>query len=273
MAPTSIQSEGDLEVVVLYETHGLLADLIGPDLYTIGGTAPEQTALPHDTPSFKLFLILLIELFAEGARSASINNKFLNCSLLKGVAWLNSRYPAESAAVGLDVATSTLSSWLETEVPVEFWCPDVDTQITLNLTRAQLISVASNATKHHLLRLTELVGKLEGWCTKAGYQFSPQQLSAVLACLLEEASNNRVRYHQTYILEMLGNLFLAVNEFIWNRFRRNPTNDTRKMDHPAGVTSDVFRDLYGSVLVFKRYDRSRITDFTPSTSQYLRSRY
>jgi hypothetical protein len=43
MAPFAAkQSPGDLEVVLLHEAHGVLADIIGPNLYTIYGTAPEQ---------------------------------------------------------------------------------------------------------------------------------------------------------------------------------------------------------------------------------------
>jgi len=42
---------------------------------------------------------------------------------------------------------------------------------------------------------------------------------------------------------------------------------------PEGVTSDVFSNLYGAVLVFKRYAPERIRDFTPTAMPLLRQPY
>ncbi|HQP89170.1 MAG TPA: hypothetical protein PLL76_23175 [Thermoanaerobaculia bacterium] len=272
MTVPSIQSEGDLEVVVLYESHELLASLIGPDLYSVGEPPTRGTAQPHDSAAFDLFLIRVGEMLAEGARSAAINGGYQNWSLLGGLGWLSRRYPDEAADSGLASALGTLTSWLTQEVPVSFWCPDVDTQITVSLSRQQLISMVANGTKHSLLRLSELLRKLERSCVSAGYTFTAQQLVPVLHCLLNEG-RSRLRYHFSYLTEMLAVLFLALNQLIVARFQQNPTNDIRQMNHPNGVTSDVFRDLYGSVLVFKRYATSRITDFTPETDPFLRLRY
>ena len=51
MGIAAIQSEGDLEVILLHEAHSALAGVINPALYSIGGNRPEQTALFHDAPS------------------------------------------------------------------------------------------------------------------------------------------------------------------------------------------------------------------------------
>jgi hypothetical protein len=83
----TIQSEGDLEVVLLHETHSVLAEIIGPELYSVGGTAPEQSVLFHTRSTFNLFLILLVEIFAEGQRSAYINQKYENWSLFALEGW------------------------------------------------------------------------------------------------------------------------------------------------------------------------------------------
>jgi hypothetical protein len=268
----SIQSEGDLEVVVLFESHELLSSIIGPDLYGFAGSPERGSAQPHDTPSFELFLIRVVELFADGPRSATINGQQQNWSLLRGLSWLTKRYPEEAIASGLGLSTRTLVEWLEQEAPVSFWCADVDTQVILPMSRQQLISITANGTKHHILRLSDVLGKLDRQCCKAGYSFSAQQLLPVFRSLLEEG-RSRLRYHFSYLVEMLAHMFLALNEIVVARFEWNPTNDVRNIQQPPGVTSDVFRDLYGHVLVFKRYSKSRITDFTPDTWPYLRLRY
>ena len=267
-----IQSEGDLEVVLLHETHSVLAEIIGPELYSIGGTPPEQSVLFHTRLSFNHFLILAVELFAEGPRSAIINQKFQNWSLLKGLRWFCDRYPDEAKAAGLQEAVSSLETWLAKEVHFQFWCPDVNSEVSFSLKNEQLISFGANTAKHHLLRLSDLLGKLEALCVNAGYGFTPQQFPAVLDSMIEEV-RSRLHYHSSYLLELLGSVFFALNKVIKARFAKNPTNRVNEMTVPAGVTSDVFRNLYGSVMVFDRYDDSRIRDYTPVTTRYLKMRY
>jgi hypothetical protein len=261
----SIQSEGDLEIVILHESHGLLAEIIGPELYDLRGRKTDQTAYFHTQASFKFFLVLAIELIAEGTKSAYINSKYENWSLLDGLNWITERNSSDAQSVGLDSALNDFTVWLNAEEPFSFWCPGVWKQINLQLSKKQLIYFGANTAKHHLLRLSELIAKMERLCSKAGYSYSPQQLVAVLENLTEEVNSKSV-YHATFFLEMLGKIFLALNRLIWLRFRRNPTNNVVLMDHPSGVTDEVFRNMYGSVLVFKRYDEARIIDHTPNTS-------
>ena len=268
----AIQSEGDLEVVLLHETHSVLAEIIGPELYSVGGTPPEQSILFHTRSSFNLFLILVVEFFAEGPRSASINHKFQNWSLFKGLRWFCERYPDEAKAAGLQEAVSSLESWVAKDVHFQFWCPDVNTDVSFSLKNEQLMSFGANTAKHHLFRLSDLLGKLESLCVNAGYSFTAQQFPAVLASMIEEV-RSRLEYHSSYLVELLGNVFFALNKLIKARFDQNPTNCVKEMTAPAGVTSDVFRDLYGSVMVFKRHDDSRIRDYTPVATRYLKMRY
>lgn len=272
MSIASIRSEGDLEVVLLRETHSALAEIIGPELYSVSGTPPEQSVLFHMDSCFNLFLILAVEFFAEGQRSALINQKYQNWSLLKGLSWFCTAHQDEATATGLDVAVSNLEGWVTREVPFRFWCPDVNTHVEFMLRNGQLISFGANTAKHHLLRLADLLGKLETLCLNAGYTFSAQELSAVLTSMIEEV-RSRLLYHSSYLLELLGNVFLALNAVIGDRFAANPTNRVSEMTMPPGITSDVFRDLYGSVLVFKHYEEHRIRAYTPITTRYLKLRY
>lgn len=265
----AIRSEGDLEVVLLHESHELLAEIIGPELYAISGSPPNQQVLFHTHSAFNLFLILVVEFFAEGSQSAYIDDKFQNWSLIKGLRWFCNTYPDESSQTKLENAVANLETWLVQEVPFHFWCPDVDaeTEIRFNLKNDLLINFGANTAKHHLLRLSELLGKLDNLCAKAGYSFSPQELSAVLVSMIEELQS-RLQYHSTHIIELLGNVFFSLNSVIKARFASNPTNRVSDMIIPAGVTSSVFMDLYGSVLVFKNYDESRILKHTPVTTRF-----
>lgn len=103
----------------------------------------------------------------------------------------------------------------------------------------------------------------------AGYSFTPQQLVSVLDDMTREA-DSRLIFVSTCIVELYGKLLLAINRLICARFGRNPTNQVNDMHHPKGTSSEIFRNLYGSVLVFKRYGENRITDYTPVTTKWER---
>ncbi len=272
MGIASVRSDGDLEIVILHEAHEALADLIGPDLYEVRGAPPAQEVWCRTESHFNLFIILVAEFLAEGHSSAFIDDRNQSWSLLKGLRWLCEKYPSESSSAGLDTAVSAFEFWIDRAVPTRFWCPEVNTHVEFNLSNRNLIWFGANAAKHNLLRLSQLLGKLDDHSRRAGQTFSPQELSAVLNALVTEV-RSRLAYHATYIVELLGNIFFALNEMVRQRFAANPTNRTNDMVMPEGVTSDVFRDLYGSVLVFKRYTNERIRKHTPTTNPMFQLRY
>lgn len=267
-----IRSEGDLEAVALYEGHDLLAQLVGPALYRVAGTAPHQVVNFHSQQTYDLFLILLMEFVAEGARSAFIEDRFHNLSLLSSLRRVAGRHPHEARNAGLNVAISKIEVWLRREVPFEFWYPDGEIEVRFNLPNTQLLSFGANTTKHRLLRLSELIAKVGRYCEAAGYQFDDQQALSVLRTMIDEV-HSRLTYHSSYLAELAGGVFFALNLFLRSRFEANPTNRWDEVIYPEGITSEVFRSLYLDALVFKQYTDQRIQDYTPITSELLRRRY
>ena len=273
MVEAVIQSEGDLEIVLLHESHGALASIIGKDLYTVSGDAPNQEIWFQDERRFDLFLVLLVELFAEGRDAVTINGRRKNLGLLDGLGWIDQKLRGESVDCGLNAALSELRNWLDTETHFEVWCPDIEMQINFPITRRDLIWFAANHVKHSLLRLSGVLSKLARKLEAAEMEVPHQHTVHVLNATIEEI-RNRLTYHSTFIIEMLGTLFISINRLILGRFAENPTNRVDDMVMPEGVTSDVFRNLYGDVLVFKRYDeQDRIRAFVPVTNPVLKLRY
>ena len=82
MAATVIKSSGDLEIILLHEAHDTLASIIGPHLYTVLGDAPRQEIRFANVQCFDLFLIRLIEIFAEGHNVVTIDGRPMNLGLL-----------------------------------------------------------------------------------------------------------------------------------------------------------------------------------------------
>ena len=273
MAEAVIQSDGDLEIVLLHESHEALASIIGKDLYTVSGDAPNQEIWFQNDRCFDLFLVLLVELFAEGRDVVTINGRKKNLGLLDGLGWLDLKLRAETTDCGLSAALTELRDWLDTETLFEVWCPDIEMQVNFPITRRDLIWFGANHVKHSLLRLSGVLSKLSQKLETADIEVPRQHTVHVLDATIEEI-RSRLIYHSTFIIELLGKLFISINRLILGRFAFNPTNRTDDMVMPEGVTSDVFRNLYADVLVFKCYDeQDRIRAFVPVTNPVMKIRY
>jgi hypothetical protein len=266
------ESEGELEVAILHENHNALATIIHPDLYKVVGDSPDQNIVFHNNPCFELFLVRVIEIFAAGSKNATINKKNYNHSLFSGAQWLCEQHEKETKSVGLNEICEEINDWIESKKYFSFWCGELGTQFEFELTRLQLIYFGGNIFKHNLFRLNIIMKKLLNLCKKNGYNISTDELVSVIEPFSEELSS-RLKYHSTYLAEILGKYFQAINQFIINRFNIKKTNKDSEMNFPDGVVSNAYKNLYGSTIVFHRYEEERIKNFTPTTSESLKKRY
>jgi hypothetical protein len=267
-----INSEGDLEIIILYENQEAFTDILNPNLYAVLGEVPEQNIVFHNDSCFDLFVVHTSELFAEGSNNVRLNGKTQNFSLFGGALWLCERYEDEARRAGLTSACDALNSWLEKRVPFAFWCSNLHTQFELEMSRKELLSFAGNLSKHNILRLNILLSRLQRLFERNGSLVEEQDLIGVLEPFVAELKS-RLLYHSSFLVEMLYDYFAAINRFIINRFDIMKTNDVRKMKLPDTVSSDSYRNLYGDTLVFRRYDEARFSKFKPTTTEYLKMRY
>ena len=108
MGEAPIQSAGDLEIVLLHEVHETLASIVGPHLYTILGDAPNQEVRFANERYFELFLIHLVELFAEGHNVIAIDGRSRNMSLVEGLGWLDQSRQDETRTCGLSAVLAAV---------------------------------------------------------------------------------------------------------------------------------------------------------------------
>lgn len=266
---SAIMSEGDLEVVLLYENHELLADIISPNYYDLLGDPPSEVHF-MSAAAFRSFIVRVEELFAEG--TVAIDGMPLKLSLLSAVERFCQRRPEEALETGLSASSESLRKWVDAKPPFSFWCGDLDKQIELALSRRQMINFAANLHKHSLLRLGIFMKQLHDLCKKQGLQLCGADLVAVREPLIEEIES-RLHYLASWLVELVGPYFEALNAVVARRYNLTRTNDVARMVIPQGVTSNALRDLYGSTLVFKNYDVNRIRRFIPSVPDILKTRY
>jgi hypothetical protein len=266
-----ITSPGDLEVVLLYETHLLLGNVISTDYYDLRGSPPFEVSFRNDAV-FGDFLVHVEELFALGSNHVQLGGRERQLSLFAASEWFSKQHPVEADGAGLSSACKQLREWLDTDRTLDFWCGALRRDIQLDLSRRRMIYFAANLHKHGLFRLGRLMEIVRTLGERSGLRFSNADLIAVRDPLIEEL-NGRLEYLASWLVEMLGAYFLALNSVIVGRYNRNPTNDVRMMRMPPGVTSDAIRDLYGSTLVFHRYSRERIASCIPVVPELLKRRY
>lgn len=268
----TIQTEGDLEVVVLLETHSLLARIISPDFYVVAGTRPEQNVAFHDRVRFDFFIVLAHEFIAKSQDGVTINGKPEKISLLTGLERVAKLHASEANQAGLNESLAELNAWLDTNEAVPFAPPAGGKHISITLSRRKILNLTANGLKHHLLRLSSQLSILKDICSKAGHNFNAHELMDVNRQLTSRLHEG-LAFYQTWLIELLGNLFYSVNSIVVRRYNENPTNDVSKMKMPAGVVSDVMQELYADLLVFQNYSDQRITDFTPATASVYRKAY
>lgn len=267
-----VQTEGDLEAVVIAETFDLLASIVGPYMYEVSGPTGEQQAIFSSREVQALFYVRVHEFLATASLPA-IGSAPHNISLLTGGLWLAERYPDEANRAGMDGAYKSAAAWFGTKHRVVFWAPSVWRHLRLEVPMNTLVRMRSNMEKHHLLRLDTEIRGLQKKCIAAGCT-----LSIVDAVAAREELENHVRemleYHATEVAEHLARCFLAFFHFLRNRFVLNPTNNLDYIRSPEGVTDDVFRYMYASAVVgLSGWSEDRIVGSLPETARSFKEPY
>lgn len=267
-----ISSAGDLEIVVLYEAHSLMADIISPQLYHVVGQPDAQNVHFHGRPAFRLFAIRAAELWSEAADNVAVSGVPKNLSILNGLAWVTEQIP-EGSAKNLATAVGSLRVWLDTVDPCRFWCPEINRELNLPVPRRSLWNAWANAEKHTLLRLQQVMRNIKTWATAVDIKLRDEHLPAVLASFIEWASGY-CEYHATMVAELIGKAFWQLNVLIEERWRANNcSNNSGTISHPVGTSSSFFKGLHTDLLVFHRYNEARILPLTPHTSPSFKTIY
>jgi len=267
-----IKTAGDLEAVFLHETQELLSDLILADeFYDLLGDPPCQVQF-RTRGLFHAFLVRLEELLAEATvpRVAGISNR--QASLLDLSTWFCFEHADEARACGLTAATETLRDWMATTRDVRYWCPALDTHVTVSLSRREMVWFAANLHKHSLFRIGRLLAKLQKRCSEAGLNLTASELIDVRSPFFTELES-RLEYLSTWMIDQLGQVLLALNAVITGRHASRKTSEGRSVELASASSAEPILELYGDALAFMRYPEERIRACLPTTPPLLKMRY
>lgn len=263
-----IGSEGDLEVTFLYETHDLLASLVGPEYYRCSS----DQVMFHSASRFNDFYVHVDELCARGREKVPLSTGPVQMSLLDAGTWFSQHHSAEAKGAGFETAEKALQDWLDASPLFRFWGAEIGQHVEFQLSRRGMIHYAANLHKHRMLRLGSIFVGLSKLVASSGSPLSEHQVVAIRDSFVAELQN-RLEYLSTRLVQLLGDYFLALNKIVGQRRVQAGTNDASRMTMPAGITSSVFRDLYSSTLVFHSYSDERILQFTPTAPLTMKAHY
>lgn len=267
-----MKTEGDLEAVVIAETYDLLASVVGPYMYRVSGPPGEQQAMFQSREAQALFYVRVHEFLADASLPV-VDSAPANLSLFNAGLWLAQKYPDEAKSAGLDHAYGAAQAWFSIIHRVVFWAPSVRRHLRLEVPMQTLIAMRANMEKHRLLRLDREIRRLRAKCSASGCELSIVETVAARE-EFEEHLRGMLNYHGTEVTENVARCFLAVYEFLRNRYMQNPTNKLDQVLCPAGVTDDVFRYMYASAVVgLSRWTERRIVESLPEIARCLKGPY
>lgn len=268
-----VETEADLEAVLLAEAFSLLAAVIGPYTYTVSGRRGQQQALFANADAYTLFYIRVNEFLAERELRGALAAARPSVSLLSGLEWLASRYAGEAKVAGLDQACHQARDWVTATHHIVFWAPSIWRHVRLSLPARTMIAMRANFEKHHVMRLDQELTRLRRKCAAAGCPLSVAETLGVRA-EFDDHLKGMLEYHATRVVELLGRLLLSQWNFVRRRYEQNPTNNLDLIAGSAQYSHEVFRYMYGStVLGLAQWSEERITSCIPETAPSLLGTY
>ena len=273
MEPFKVTTAGDLEAVILAESHEALSDIVGPYMYTVSGDSGQQQAMFATSEVFALFYIRVHEFLADATNISPDGEVPSTLSLLNGGLWLADRYSSLAEQSGMTEAYQRARSWFDQQHRLVFWAPSVWRHLRLELSMKQLIAMRSNMEKHQLLRLNNEIKRLQSACAKSGCELTSRQAVAVRD-EFEQHLQGMLHYHATEVAEMVAGCFLGLHGPVCELFKRNPSNDLSTYEYPQDISDDVFRYMHAStIFTLSRWTDGRIRASMPSTSPSFKKPY
>jgi hypothetical protein len=238
-------------------------------LQFLGAGSRMETRFPTDSHQ-KLFYILLTD-FLSRKTEASLLPGELSVLEQLGVIVGTPALEKSKSATKLKSAHKVFSEWLAKEVKVEVWASSLNLQLSLPLTRQDIVYFAGNMSKHHFGHLSAVIGKI--------YKLMDDQnrprhdLIPALESVYEQLHDNILNYHGSAISEMLNNIRWGIHDYLepeFNRTYRKTDGIFYEFEIPEEIKADFARSCYWDLMNSVR-GKPYINRFT--VNEILKLRY
>jgi hypothetical protein len=267
------------EEILFSENVSIMLNLLHKDLYSLPGDS-KSTLLFHDHNCHKLFFIYLHD-YLSAEFNHPENNKS-KISLFKLTMEFCRKYQNDKYFKKVVEEGELLDKFLKRErIYKKTYLPPHILDIKTNL--YELISFAGNEAKHSYFRLNTLKEKLRNFFKKNNIpEFDDKNYYEHLEYFMEYVIGDRLNYHQTKVVELVGKYFLAINRMLNSkncqrvRSARNEAMRTSvpgqmlNIEKPNNLTE--VEEFYWKIKWVGGVKDERLISLIPETSPYLQLR-
>jgi hypothetical protein len=265
-------NEIETEAVFLSAVFEIVNSMVNHVMLRISGSDPDREVVFASDEHRRLFNILLVDFLSKTDKRLRVLPQSYMDSLTDITE--RPRFDVDGSVDWLRKSTREFRQWLDTEVKVEIWLPNIETETTLDITRSMFLRMCGNIAKHNFLRLNTVASQLQAVLRKQAVEISIGE-----ALLTLEDFDNHMRgvfaYHSTTIAQFLNDLrwgiYLYLRPEFKRSFRRTPGDRWRyEFVYPNGLQVDFARRCYWNLM---NHIRSEPYMQPFQTTKWLKLRY
>lgn len=236
----------EFEIIGLKVAVGSINAMVNREMFDLVGSSQNTECYFPTAVHQKLFYVLLADFLSKNTDSTLLPGSL---SALEQIGKVANQPSLTTHAKDLLNAYDTLQEWLKTKIDIKIWVSTLDMELTLGLTRQEIIYFAGNMSKHHFGHLTAVTKQLYGLLDdqeRPRHDIIPA-LESIYAALHDDILN----YHASTIAELLNNLRWGIHDYLLPEYTRayDKVDSIRyKFDIPKDVTSDFAISCYWDLM-------------------------
>ena len=211
-------NEIEREAVFLSAVFEIANSMVNHVMLRVSGSDPDCEVVFASDEHRRLFNILLVDFLSQTDKTLRI----LPQSYLEALKAITEKpsFNVDGSVESLRAATREFAQWLDTEVKVDIWLPNINTQIDLDITRRLFLRMCGNIAKHNFLRLNRVASQLREVLRKKGVEISIEEALLTLDDFYEHM-RGIFSYHSTTIAEFVNNLRWGIYLYLQPEFKRS----------------------------------------------------
>lgn len=258
----------ELEVIGLKIAIDSIDSMVNREMLRFSGRGDKTEVYFPDNPHQKLFYILLSDFLSQNTESSLMPG---NLSCMESLSVFVGKPLLASSSISFDESYELFSDWMRKEINTKVWTPNLDMELSLRLSRQDVINFAANMSKHHFGHLTVVTKKL--YKQLDDQQRPRHDIIPALDSIYGDLHENILNYHSSAVAEMLNNLRWGIHDYLqpeFNRSYRKLESISYEFDVPSGIKTDFARSCYWDLMNSAR-SKPFINRFT--VNEVLKMRY
>lgn len=204
----------------------------------------------HSNIHQQLFLLRALDFVKENGDKNLTGVKGSCVDVLK-TACQSASFDKNGSINDLRRATEQLDEWLKYQSSATFWLPDLDKNVTLNVSRLELLHISGNQSKHNISRLTGVSKKFQEILRRNEYTIELSAVPFVIDYFYEHLSDNYFIYYGTWLTELLNNVRWGIREYLYPCFqetmiRKGEFRYTYRF--PEGINDETSKKWYWEMM-------------------------